>query len=546
MTRSLLGGTAVLLAVAVAATPRPTAARPPADTPPVTRPPADTPADLKLVPPDAAVFAHVDVEKIWASPLGDTFRKVHAKEIDAGLKKVKEVSGLTPADVKTFTFFVPKVRVDGPPPFGMIIATKKPYDREKIVAELKKQDKDGVEALPGNKYRIDKRTVLDLGDPTSVRVFSQYDEVKAAAADPAGPLAPALKAAAAGSPAVLGVAFGNLPDEIRQENVPAEVRPFQPLFFTDAGILTADFVKDELVFTVKFKGPNRAKAVEAEKSLGALKTLVVTALGFALQELEKDKAATNLRMIDFVKDVRATAQAARITNDDNTPAVTLAAKADVDYAPFLEFVFGKVGGASDRMMSVNNLKQIALAMHNYLDVYNTFPPAAVVGRKGKPLLSWRVMLLPYLDHNELYKKFRLDEPWDSPHNKKVLDENPMPRVYLTTGGTAKPEEKKTHYQGFVGNGAFFDLIQGGKIADISDGTSNTVMIATAKTPVVWTKPDDLEFDPKADPRDVLLFVGDVSNVAFADGSVRAITNKVPADTWRAVITRAGGEVVALP
>ena len=83
--------------------------------------------------------------------------------------------------------------------------------------------------------------------------------------------------------------------------------------------------------------------------------------------------------------------------------------------------------AARRAQCVNNLKQIGLAMHNYASANGGFPPAAIVDPRGKPLLSWRVAILPYLDANPLYAKFKLDEPWDSPHNKELLKY--MPAVY---------------------------------------------------------------------------------------------------------------------
>ena len=83
--------------------------------------------------------------------------------------------------------------------------------------------------------------------------------------------------------------------------------------------------------------------------------------------------------------------------------------------------------AARRVQCVNNLKQIALAMHNYHSANNAFPRPASLDEKGKPLLSWRVAILPYLEQQELYDKFKLDEPWDSPHNKALLKE--MPPVY---------------------------------------------------------------------------------------------------------------------
>jgi prepilin-type processing-associated H-X9-DG protein len=444
---------------------------------------------------------------------------------------------------------------------GRVVETKTPTHRQTIDAFIKQppgprrppaapggkpeSDTKEFEALPGNKYLLFQTVLFDLSDLQSFRVFFQHKEFKDAPPAGEGPITPALKAAAEGKPAVLGVAFANLPDEIRQENnIPAEVRPFQPLFFTDAGILIADIVNGELVLDARFKAATKGKANEAEKSIGALKTLVQTALGLGISQLEKEK--DQLAMVEFVKDLQATVKGMKIANEDNTASATLTAKADLNYAPFLEFVFGRVGGASDRMMDANNLKQIGLALHNYHDVNAGFPPAAVVGKKGKPLLSWRVAILPYIDEAELYKKFHLDEPWDSEHNTKVLADNPMPKVFLAPGGTAKAGDKKTHYQVFTGNGAMFDVIEGSKIQSITDGTSNTLMVATAKTPVEWTKPADLEFDPKGDPRDLLLFVNDVCNVAFADGSVRAMAKKTPVETFRAIITKAGGEVVDIP
>src|SRR5262249_46508298 len=72
--------------------------------------------------------------------------------------------------------------------------------------------------------------------------------------------------------------------------------------------------------------------------------------------------------------------------------------------------------AKARRQSINNLKEIALAMHNRHDTYGFLPASAIYSKNGKPLLSWRVELLPFLDQQELYRQFHLDEPWDSEHN----------------------------------------------------------------------------------------------------------------------------------
>ncbi|HEY7310342.1 MAG TPA: sigma-70 family RNA polymerase sigma factor [Gemmataceae bacterium] len=93
-----------------------------------------------------------------------------------------------------------------------------------------------------------------------------------------------------------------------------------------------------------------------------------------------------------------------------------------------------------------NLKQLALAMHNYNDTYGRLPLAATTDKKGKALLSWRVALLPYLEEQELYKQFKLDEPWDSPHNKKLLSK--MPAIYAPPGVKTR-QLYSTFYQVFV-------------------------------------------------------------------------------------------------
>ena len=99
---------------------------------------------------------------------------------------------------------------------------------------------------------------------------------------------------------------------------------------------------------------------------------------------------------------------------------------------------------------VNNLKQIALAMHNFHAGNNAFPRPAILDEKGKPLLSWRVAILPYIDQQALYDKFKLDEPWDSPHNKALLKE--MPAIYRCPIRT-KAEPFTTTYRVMVGKGA---------------------------------------------------------------------------------------------
>ena len=200
----------------------------------------------------------------------------------------------------------------------------------------------------------------------------------------------------------------------------------------------------------------------------------------------------------------------------------------------------KVREAASRAKSSNNLKQMALAMHNYESAYRTLPAAAICDKNGKPLLSWRVAILPFIEQAQLYQQFKLDEPWDSDHNKKLIAQ--MPNIYAVPGVT-NPGEPTTHYRVFQGNGALFDQRKGSRFADVTDGLSNTLMIVEANDGVPWTKPEELDFDPAKPLPKLGKQSPDGYLAAFADGSVRFIQMKVSEKTLKAMITRAGGEAI---
>jgi prepilin-type processing-associated H-X9-DG protein len=230
----------------------------------------------------------------------------------------------------------------------------------------------------------------------------------------------------------------------------------------------------------------------------------------------------------------------RLASREPIPSISSPATSGVLVALLLPAV-QSAREAARRAQCVNNLKQIALAMHNYESANGHFP-RAVVDKDGKRLLSWRVAILPYLEQQGLYNRFKLDEPWDSPHNKALLNEMPA-----TFGCPSRPlQPGLTAYRGFEGEGAFFEKDQDTRIANITDGTSNTIMVVEASEAAPWTSPDsDLPFDPDAKPS----FYGAGSshpggfNVGFADGSVRFIKNSTAAIVFKALITRAGGEVI---
>jgi hypothetical protein len=214
----------------------------------------------------------------------------------------------------------------------------------------------------------------------------------------------------------------------------------------------------------------------------------------------------------------------------------------------------RVREAAARAQSANNLKQIGLAFHNHNDVYGCIPPANFSQKPGaapfapnygKPGLSWRVALLPFLQEDNLYRQFHLDEPWDSPNNRALLTR--MPKVYAhSNADPAKTAAGLTHYRVFVGPGSAFDPTVGrtlGFPADFPDGTPNTILVVEAADPVEWTKPDDLDFGPGIPLPKLGVTPKTNFNVLTADAFVRPLSPNVSEITLRAAITRNGGEIL---
>lgn len=201
--------------------------------------------------------------------------------------------------------------------------------------------------------------------------------------------------------------------------------------------------------------------------------------------------------------------------------------------------------AARRTQCVNNLKQMMLAWHNYEATYGRFPDD-IRDKDGKPLLSWRVAILPFIEGGELYNRFRLDEPWDSPHNLELAKR--MPNVYVCPSATFGPGE--TSYKTFVP----LDPMKPRpalRIAQFLDGTSNTMTIAESSSPVIWTKPEDVPFDFDAReraraPEELGSRHPNGFNAALADGSVRFFRQPIDPELLKALITPAGGEIIPFP
>jgi len=205
--------------------------------------------------------------------------------------------------------------------------------------------------------------------------------------------------------------------------------------------------------------------------------------------------------------------------------------------------------AADTQQAIDNLRQVGIAWHNYHDVNMAFPTAEpwnnMPANTKKSGLSWRVHVLPYLPQSELYNQFNLNEPWDSPHNKGLIAR--MPAVYRRVDAKLTAQGK-TRIVAPVGDKLITTKkAERVRITDVTDGTSNTIMLVEAddQHAVVWTKPDDLDVDLAKPLTGLAIRPPGGFLVLMADGSVHFLRAGIKPATLAALFTRAGGEIVSL-
>ncbi|HSQ56601.1 MAG TPA: DUF1559 domain-containing protein [Gemmata sp.] len=398
-------------------------------------------------------------------------------------------------------------------------------------------------------FLVDERTLVFISQGSGshfnmLALFAQLLQKKQT-----GPLADAI--AAAGNHTLAGgVSLTALFREF-ERGLPRELAPYAALIAARTATITGDLAKTAK-FTVSLAFDDAAAAKRAAPVLDeGLKTLAEQAAGYAsnLKESRRHGEAALAPLLaaaaSGMKNAAVKAEGTSVVATTEIDAGPVAAKAIAD-------LLQSITSRKKFQARANNLKQIGLALHYYHDV-NGKLPQNTYGPNGEPLLSWRVLLLPYLEEDNLYKQFKLDEAWDTPINKRLIEK--MPKVFEVLGREAP--KSQTFYQAFLtpdpnrprapGANQFFGrtwLIEGGKfrstLATIPDGTSNTIGVVEARTSVVWSKPVDLPFGEK------LPALGDEKEttcmVLMLDGSVRPIRTNIKPETLRILIDGQDGMV----
>jgi len=221
--------------------------------------------------------------------------------------------------------------------------------------------------------------------------------------------------------------------------------------------------------------------------------------------------------------------------------------------------------AAKTTQSRNQMKQITLALHNYLSAHGHFPPAIVLGPDGKPWHSWRVFVLPFMEQASLNDAYRFTEPWNSEHNMKIA-ETILPMYNDPIHDD--PKSNFAHYAAAVGDDTVLSTIQfdgteeGLKIAlkdctnfqDIKDGTSSTIMVGTINPSekIVWTEPRDVEVDREqfelsspgsfSTPHDITpQNEAGVALFGMGDGAIQKVSAHINPKVLKALFTKSGME-----
>jgi prepilin-type processing-associated H-X9-DG protein len=530
------------------------------------QPPAD--ADLALVPTDAVGFVHVRAKDLWKTDLFAGFRQTFEK---AGPKAMAALDAQFVPKISTFeraTGFLLLDERQHPLPF-LVLRFTAPFSAAEVVKAYIPDAEKTIHA--GRTVYHGERLNLDLYFPDdrhiivspagSMTAFLRHESPRT------GPLSYGLKLAASGKPVTAALNVSALPiPPGALKDLPAEAMAALNADHVTLSLDLATAARVDLVAGYK----NADQAAAAEKAILALAAYARKELASLKAEIEKkvfEPRTKGQRPLDELPEAVFSVFALGAVNHadellanpgaivkrngaDLTASVTLPKELVVGVSgvaavgtALLMPAVAKVRMSAARMQAMNNLKQIALAMHNYESTYGHFPHD-ILDKDGKPILSWRVAILPFIEQDNLYKQFKLDEPWDSDNNKKWSEV--AIKVFMSPQADPTTPPGMTHHKVFSGPGAAFEKGKKIKFTDFLDGTSNTILVVEAGEPVPWAKPGDISFDPKkALPKLALPGVEDLVNVAFADGSVRVLKmSDIDEKKLKALITRDGGEVIA--
>ncbi|MEX0716684.1 MAG: DUF1559 domain-containing protein [Planctomycetaceae bacterium] len=531
------------------------------------------------LPPDAEVVATFRGREFFDSPFYAELRKNPLVEMARGMAAGPGLmeDGGTIEDVDSIALGLSglssAIRDDGASAdkmrFIVVVRTRKPVDEKTL------ESKGSVERLTHNGQSYLKGPGPSPSQPVAVwrvdsttTVIGTEDEVKRAIDN--GPSSEALTQKFDFVDTAAHLAFGFAPQdrsvfsklgELEAELPPEAPRQARELIVAlkdsgnRAGFGMTFGTDTQQSFQIGFDQETAATSAEE-----AIKGLIVMGEGLVGAMTGPDVPEEDRKAAESAKQYLA---GLKITRDQGT--VTLAGTVSSgETSTYIEALgtaamVGREAGRAAARASVggNNLRNLALAMHNHHDVYKGLPKATILSEAGEPLLSWRAgQMLRFIEEDALLQQFNSDEPWDGPHNSQFIERMPVLYQDPTFADAVPPGE--TNYMVFNGPGAIFDdtVMRGGNrrpfvgtdFSDAKDGTTNTILIVQAgpDKAVPWSKPQDLPFDENTTVEALGMVPPRGFQVVAADGAVHILPADVSPDVLRALITRAGREAVSFP
>jgi hypothetical protein len=519
-------------------------------------------ADLKWVPPDAAAFVRVLPKDVWESPAAQDLRALYRLAAAEAVQAFRRHAGLDPADLRRVTLVFPTAEaLNDPWPHGkptavsavFVIESARPFDRAALLKALSTGGRIKRHAGADYFFHEDYWGALHLADDTTA-LFGSEDAVlwllAKAKGQADGPLTPALRLAAGKAPVVVGFNPAALPP-LPPQGVP------QPLAdLLRAGCLAAAFDLDggKATLTVVAHFANAGAAAAGKKALQGTVDLGRQGLAFALAEIQKQddeqglpEALALAGAVGFLRHLDGALEKATLGQDGSAvwakassdlfgaqgtsvALVTLVTALGRTANATFQYVGNRVGGPAGDP----GLTALHAALERYHKDKGHYPPPAILAKDGTPLLSWRVALLPYLDEEALYKEFRLDEPWDSLHNKKLLARLPK----ALRGGRDWGEVYRTSYLGVAGPATVFEGPVARKRGDFANRAGQPLLAVHAddSLAVYWSKPADLVVTPEVPLPRLAGKYGQNVAVLFADGAVRFVNVKEAPEALRGLAT----------
>ncbi len=496
---------------------------------------------------DHFLFARLNAKELRNSPIFAELKNAFVKQGELKVwdefeKQIADQIGVRPSNLESVTVVMPEMPEDGHdvPPVMIMMVAETPIPKQMLFRKPLRESPDH----PGY-YIVEDRLLAHFPDPKILVLLhpSLLERYQGGYARDrtAWPLNADLAKASQEHTLYAKLNPGKLPVEARKGR---EVERFLPLFEAKSAVLAIDLRGKEFNIGLTGTFPNAQAASAAESTA---KSLLAEAASEVASAFKAPRQAADPGPFEpLLKEAHRALKDATVTVSGSELSVATRYKAEFNVGEIVKAAVEKVRVAAARSQAMNHLKQIGLAIHNYASASadGTRIPVFGFGKNGeqvrtqigpkgdpiynpKPLLSWRVAILPYIEQGPLYNQFKLDEPWDSEHNKKLIDK--MPKIYAPITKSAKPG--MTHLQQVIGPQC---MLPGRfNFGNMPDGTSNTIAVIEAAEPVIWTKPDDVYFsEMKFDappPKDLKKKFGGLFDNGFHvlmfDGSVRFIDSR---------------------